>query len=363
MQFREAFSTIEDPRIDRSKIHPLETIIFITLCSVICGSETWDDIASYARHKEEWLSKYVDLSNGVPSHDTLNRVFSLLDGGALEKSFVAWIKQIAKISEGEVVSIDGKTLRGSKPSNSKYFVHMVSAWANQNGLLLGQVKVDEKSNEITAIPKLFEFLELSGCIVTIDAMGCQEDIARDIIEKKADYILSARDNQPTLMEGIHDTARFCTPDDTDEQTDKGHGRIETRICSTYSDLSHIENLSKWTGIKQIVRIESTRWIQATNQTQKETRWYITSLDSSAQKLNQAIRSHWGIENKLHWILDVAFNEDQSKKKAGNAAQNFSIINRIALMLLKRENSRKRSIKGKRKDAGWDDEYLLKILSS
>jgi len=357
------FTKLSDPRIERTKEHLLVDIIFIAIASVICGAETWNDMENYGKSKKNWLKKFLQLPNGIPSHDTFNRVFSSLDPQELEASFLEWVKAVAKLTENEVVSIDGKSICGSRDKSSKSIVHMVSAWANVNHMVLGQVKVDEKSNEITAIPKLLDVLELKGCIVTIDAMGCQKDIAKKIIKNEADYILAVKGNQGTLEEGVKDTARFAKPFDTDEHVDSGHGRVETRKCYIYNDFSHIEAPSKWKELKGVVKIEAERYIKSTGQTHKETRYYITSCSGSAKTISSAIRAHWGVENSLHWILDVSFGEDASRKREGHSAQNFSILARIALNLLKNETSKKRSVKGKRLDAGWDNDYLLKILKN
>lgn len=357
------FSEIKDPRVERTKEHLLIDIIFITISAVICGSSTWEDIANYGKAKEVWLKQYLKLPNGIPSHDTFNRLFSSIDPNQFETCFLNWIKAISKITSGEIISIDGKTIRGSRSKDGKSVVHMVSAWAHRNHLSLGQVKVDDKSNEITAIPKLLEVIALEGCIVTIDAMGCQTSIAQKIIEKKADYILAVKGNQGKLKEGILDTIKFCKPIDESEDLDFGHGRIETRKCSVYTDFSHIENSSKWEKLSCIIKIDSHRHIKSTGKEQVETRLYLSSLKPCAKTLEKNIRAHWGVENSLHWILDVAFNEDASMKTNQNAVQNFSIINRIALNLLANDKTKKRSIKGKRLDAGWDNEYLLKILKN
>lgn len=357
------FSNLTDPRVERTKDHLLEDIIFIAIASVICGAETWNDMENYGKRKEEWLKRFLLLPNGIPSHDTFNRVFSSLDPKELEECFLDWVNAVAKLTKNEVVSIDGKSICGSRDKDSKSIVHMVSAWANVNHMVLGQVKVNEKSNEITAIPKLLEVLELKGCIVTIDAMGCQKEIAKKIIKKEADYILAVKGNQGSLEEGVKDTVRFVKPFDEDEHVDVGHGRIETRKCFLYNDFSHIEHPLRWQGLKSIVKIEAERYHKSTGQTQKETRLYITSCTSSAKMISSAIRAHWGVENSLHWVLDVSFGEDASRKREGHSAQNFSILNRIALNLVKNEKSKKRSVKGKRLDAGWDNEYLLKIINN
>lgn len=356
------FTEIEDPRIDRCKEHLLEDIVFITIAAVICGAESWNDIENYGNAKEEWLRGYLKLPNGIPSHDTFNRLFSALDPKKLEESFINWVKSLADITHGEIVSIDGKTIRGSRDKNAKSFVHMVSAWANTNHLVLGQIKVGEKSNEITAIPKLLEVLELKGCIITIDAMGCQTEIADKIIEKGADYILAVKGNQGLLEEGIIDTIRFKNPVDEYDETDFGHGRIEQRKCSVYNDLTLIDNASKWRNLKTIIKVESLRIIKVTGKEERETRHYISSAEPKATKIAHGVRGHWGVENSLHWILDVSFGEDKSMKHNQNAIENFSIINRIALNLVKKE-TKKRSVKGKRLDAGWDNDYLLKILTN
>jgi predicted transposase YbfD/YdcC len=340
----------------------MEDIIFITIAAVICGAETWNDIENYGKSKENWLRQYLQLPNGIPSHDTFNRFFSALNPEEFEKAFLEWVSDVAEMTKGEVVSIDGKSLRGTREgSQSKRAVHIVSAWANTNRLSLGQVKVDEKSNEITAIPKLLEVLALQGCLVTIDAMGCQKEIAEKIIKKEADYILAVKGNQGSLEEDIKRTERFCPPTEEWVEEDFGHGRIENRKCSLYKDLCFIEKASEWKALKAVIKIESYRYIKSEGKEERETRYYITSSAGSAEKLGQAIRSHWGIENSLHWVLDVSFREDESRKREGYSAQNFSMINRIALNLIKKEQSKKRSVKGKRLDAAWNNEYLLKIL--
>jgi predicted transposase YbfD/YdcC len=355
------FTELTDPRVDRTKDHLMEDIIFITIAAVICGAETWNDIEHYGKSKQSWLSQYLRLPNGIPSHDTFNRFFSALDPDEFEGAFLSWIKDISSLTEGEIVSIDGKTICGSRTSGSKRAVHIVSARASANQLSLGQVKVEEKSNEITAIPRLLKVLALKGCIVTIDAMGCQREIAAEIVDKEADYILAVKGNQGNLEENAKETVRFTKAVEEWVEEDAGHGRTESRTCSVYRDLSFIENALMWKGLKGVVKIESTRYIKSTGKEEHETRLYITSSQACAEVIGKGIRSHWGIENKLHWLLDVSFSEDQSRKREGYAAQNFSLLNRIALNLLKNEQSRKRSVKGKRLDAGWNNDYLLNIL--
>jgi len=347
--------------VERTRAHLLEDIIFITIAAVICGADDWNDIENYGKAKLPWLSKYLKLPNGIPSHDTFNRFFSALDPKQMENAFLQWVSEVAKLSKGEVVSIDGKSLRATKSKDGKRIVHMVSAWASANKLSLGQVKVEEKSNEITAIPRLLEVLALSGCIVTIDAMGCQTDIAAKIKEKGADYILAVKGNQGRLEEDARRVVSRTVAASETTQSERGHGRVETRKCSVYYDLGLMETAGRWAGLGSVIKIESTRYVEATGKLEQETRLYISSLKQDADAMAGHIRAHWGIENSLHWVLDVAFGEDASRKRAGHAAHNYAILNRIALNLIKHEQSKKRSVKGKRLDAGWDNDYLLKIL--
>ncbi len=347
--------------MERNREHLLEEVLLIAIAAVLSGAESWNDIADYGKAKLLWLKTFLALPAGIPSHDTFNRVFAALDPEELEKGFVAWVGSIAKLTAGEVVAIDGKALCGTREPGTKAIVHMVSAWAEGNGLVLGQRKVDEKSNEITAIPKLLDALALSGTVVTIDAMGCQRSIAAKIVEKKADYILAVKENQGGLLNGIRDSFRMLEADAVQEEIDCGHGRIESRRCSVLADLSLVEKAVEWPSLQGLVRIEAERHHKATGKTERETRFYITSLKRDAARLNRAIRQHWGIENKLHWVLDVGFGEDLSRKRAGHSAQNFSLLNRIALNILKQDKSSKRGIKGKRLNAAWDRPYLLKLL--
>jgi len=355
------FAEVRDPRVKRNREHLLEEILLIAIAAVLSGAESWNDIEDYGHAKLEWLKTFLTLPSGIPSHDTFNRVFAALDAEELEKGFVAWVSSIAKLTAGEVVAIDGKALCGTRESGKKTVVHMVSAWANANRLVLAQRRVEEKSNEITAIPKLLAVLELSGTVVTIDAMGCQREIASQIVEKKADYVLAVKQNQGLLAEQVRDSFLLLPCDAVAEEIDGGHGRVERRRCAVISDLSLIEKASAWASLQSLVRIQAERYHKVTGKTEQETRYYITSLKPNAAQLNRVIRQHWGIENKLHWVLDVAFGEDLSRKRAGHAAQNFSLLNRIALNLLQQDKSSQRGIKGKRLKAGWDHAYLLKLL--
>ena len=357
------FAELRDPRVERTREHLLEEILLMTIAAVLSGAGSWNEIEGYGKAKRLWFKGFLKLPGGIPSHDTFNRVISGLDPAELEKGFAAWVSSIAKLTAGEVVAIDGKALCGTREAGKKTLVHMVSAWASANNLVLAQRKVDDKSNEITAIPKLLAALELSGTVVTIDAMGCQRSIAEKIVAKKADYILAVKENQGNLLAEIKDSFQMLAADGVKEEIDCGHGRVERRRCSVIADLSLLEKASEWASLQGLVRIESERYHKATGKTEREIRYYITSLDPDAERLNQAIRNHWGIENKLHWALDVSFGEDLDRKRAGNAAQNFSILNRIALNLLRQDKTCKLGIKGKRLQAGWDNDYMLQLLGN
>jgi predicted transposase YbfD/YdcC len=353
------FRTMKDPRIDRKKLHPLENLIFITIAAVICGAETYEDIEDFGYAKFEWLSGILDMKNGVPSHDTFNRFFRALNPGEFEKHFIAWAQSIISEHDYEFVSIDGKTIRQASRMNNNTNIHIVSAWASRNNLTLGQVKTSEKSNEITAIPELLESLALKDCIITIDAMGCQKEIAKKIREEKADYILAVKENHPHLYEEIRSSFSMLRSEEFESPIEADHGRIESRKYHLIHNLKHISQVAEWKGLKSIVMVDSERIHKKTGEIQRETRYYISS-HKEVEKIATGIRSHWGIENKVHWLLDVVMNEDKSAKRNGYAAQNFSLVNKLALNLLRKEE-RKVSIRRKRKMAGWVNEYLWKIL--
>lgn len=357
---RSYISLMEDPRIDRKKLHQLEDIVFITIAAVLSGAESWNEIELFGKQKKPWLSTFLALPNGIPSHDTFNRFFSILDPLEFESCFRNWVDSLAKVYAGDIVAIDGKTIRGSRGKGVHSAAHLVSAWSKHNQLIIGQIQVDQKSNEITAIPVLLEKLLLEGSIITIDAMGCQKEIARKIRSKRADYVLAVKENQGELLDDILDSFKMLPVDQTVSDLDFGHGRIETRVCSVISDLSLIEKPHLWKSLSTIIRIESHRHIKSTGITQSQTRYYISSLEAKAEVFQQAIRSHWSIENNLHWSLDVVFNEDANRKRARNAAFNFSLVNRVALSLLKKDQM-KIGLKAKRLLAGWDNEYLLSVL--
>jgi predicted transposase YbfD/YdcC len=354
------FADMEDPRINRRKMHNLVDIVAIAICAVLGGADSWNEIQDYGKSKRKWLVTFLELPNGIPSHDTFNRVFGILDPDVFEAAFGNWVATLLHPTKGEVVAIDGKTIRGAKV-NGKSPIHMVSAWACENNIVLGQIKTSEKSNEITAIPELLAKLAIEGCTVTIDAMGCQEDIATKIKGAQAEYVLAVKGNQPSLYQDIIDQFTFAHNPQQDISIDYGHGRIETRVCTVLNRLGHISQPDKWEGLKTVVRMESTREIKKTGQKEHATRYYISSLGAQAKDFQKIIRSHWAVENKLHWILDVSFGEDASRKRAGHAAQNFSLLSKIALNLLRQEKTCKLGVKSKRKKAGWDENYLLTVL--
>jgi predicted transposase YbfD/YdcC len=356
------FAELRDPRVERTRRHLLQDIVLIAIAAILSGAGGWDEIERYGKAKKAWLKSFLQLPHGIPSHDTFNRVFQALDPAELETSFLDWVRSLTRLTAGEVVAIDGKSLRGTAKAEGKPIVHMVSAWASANNLVLGQRKTDAKSNEITAIPQLLSALELSGTVVTIDAIGCQKAIAQQIVTQQADYALAVKENQPSLLADIKDSFKMLAADSVDEQIDCGHGRVESRRCSVVADLSLLDHAAEWPGLRSLVRIQAERYHKATAKTERETRYYISSLEPDATKLNAAIRQHWGIENKLHWVLDVAFGEDLSRKRAGHAAENFSVLNRIALNLLKQDKTSKLGVHGKRLAAAWDHDYLLRLLS-
>lgn len=363
----EHFSHMTDPRIDRTKRHLLIDIIVIAICGVISGADTWVDIEEYGKAKYEWFKGFLELPHGIASHDTFGRVFERLDPKEFQECFLHWIQAVAEITGGQVVAIDGKTLRHSFDSASKKgAIHMVSAWATANRLVLGQVKVNEKSNEITAIPQLLKMLELSGCIVTIDAMGCQKNIAKLIVDKGADYVLALKANHGDLYEDVKfffDDALKNGFGDFDysfyESTDGDHGRIELRRYWSVSDIDWIYQKKQWKNFTSIGMVESERLVGDAKTVER--RYYISSLDTNAKGLSYPVRGHWGIENSLHWVLDVAFREDDSRVRKGYSAENFAILRHIALNLIKQEKTAKVGTKAKRLKAGWDNNYLLKVL--
>jgi predicted transposase YbfD/YdcC len=362
------FGNLEDPRDIRGKEHLLLDIITIALCAVISGAEGWEDMSEYGRAKQDWFSTFLSLPNGIPCGDTFGRVFARLDPDQMQRCFVSWVNSIRSLLGAEIVAIDGKTLRHSDDKGcGKAAIHMVSAWASANRLVLGQRKVDDKSNEITAIPALLNVLDIAGCIVTIDAMGCQREIATAIVARGADYVLALKGNQGSLFEdvqwlfqqaqasGFEDVAHSFV-----QSIDKGHGRIEIRRCWTLSALDYLVQLPLWSGLQTVVMVQSER--HCNGQITIEERFFISPLASQATLLLNVVRTHWSIENSLHWVLDVSFHEDACRIRRDFAPQNMALLRHLALNLLSQDSSSKRGIAARRKKAAWDHSYLIKLLT-
>lgn len=364
-----AFADLKDPRMNRTKRHSLGDILAVAICAIICGADGWTQVAKFGRCKLKWFRTFLELPNGIPSHDTFGRVFAALDPRAFEECFLKWIAAVATASAGRLIAIDGKTIRRSlDTANGKAAIHMVSAWCQANHMVLGQLATDAKSNEITAIPELLQLLDVQGAVVTIDAAGCQKKIAATIIEQGGDYLLQLKGNQG----GLHDETAMlfdqCLRDDchgiaysTTATVDKGHGRIEERRLWATSEVNWFAERGKWKNLRSLIRVRAKRTVG--DHTSTEYRYYISSLPAdNASRLLAYIRGHWGIENTLHWSLDINFREDDRRIRQGHAAENFARMARIALNLLKAEKTNDGGIKTKRLCCGWDHDYLLKVLT-
>lgn len=360
------FSEMSDPRVVGRTSHSLRDILVLTICAVVAGADDWEYVEMWGTEKIDWLKQYLSLDNGIPSHDTIGRVFSALDSRQFQSCFTEWVATICTRLHGDVIAIDGKTARRSHDRKlGKKALHVVSALLGSHGITLGQLSTDEKSNEITAIPKLIDMIDIEGSIVTIDAMGCQTEIANKIIEKGGDYVLGLKGNQGKLSEQVKDFFDIAEQESyknvaafEDISYDKGHGRIETRRCVALS-ASYFENTEAWRGIQSMVMVESTREIG--DKISREKRYYISSITPNANLLASAIRAHWGIENQLHWCLDVTFREDACRVRKDNASENFNIIRKIALNLLKTNATRKLTVAKKRQLATLNNDYLAEVL--
>jgi predicted transposase YbfD/YdcC len=378
MEFSESFfvyfGEMSDPRVERTKRHSLVDILFLCVCAVLCGPHDCVAIADFGRGRQQWLKQFVALEGGPPSHDTISRVLGLLDPPSLSACFVAWVAAIQDMTGGQVIAIDGKTVRRSFDlATGKAAIHMVSAWGCANGIVLGQVKTEEKSNEITAIPELLKMLDLVGNVVTIDAMGTQKAIAEQIVKQGGEYVLAAKGNQPDLygdiqacfqraidnrfMDGNADTINY----DFHQSVDADHGRIETRRCWCLPVTDDLTTANQWRGIQSIALIEGERKIG--DKTTLERRYFISSLEVDAKRIARAVRAHWGIENSLHWVLDVTFNEDQMRTRKNNGPQIRAILNHTALNICKNNTTRKASIRRKRNMAAWDQDYLTELITN
>ena len=368
-RFSDYFADLEDPRrYYGNKLHELSDILVLTILAVIGGAESWVEVEEFGITKEEWLKTFLKLPNSIPSHDTIGRLFAMLEPECFERCFLNWVKSLIKIEENEVIAIDGKTLRRSH-DNDKKPIHIISAWATRNGLILGQMKTEEKSNEITAIPELLEMIDIGGCTVTIDAMGCQREIAEQIVRQEGEYVLALKGNQKLLHEDV--SLFFADAFKKDlrgvahdhyETIEKGHGRIETRSYWISEQINWLQKEHVWPGLRAIGCVESIREKVKTGEVSKEIRYYITSLSADAICFADAVRRHWSIENNLHWALDVTFNEDQCRVRKDHGAENFAVVRHIALNLIRLEES-KGSLRGKRKRAGWNNCYLTRVLSA
>ena len=371
------FGKLKDPRAAHSIEHKLIDILIITICATICpkgyrfayGANDWEAIVEYAHTKQDWLKTWLELPNGIPSPDTFSRVLARINPAELQQCFMGWMEAVTQVTEGELLNIDGKTLRGAKEvENSRSLIHMVSVWSASQHLVLGQTKVSEKSNEITAIPPLLEMLAIRGCLVSIDAMGCQTKIAKTIVEQGADYVLALKGNQGDLHTDVAQlftaarTQNFRNIEHQFHSTvSKGHGRVETRRYWTMGNTEYLLSAQKWSGLKSIGMVESQREING--KVSIEQRYYILSIQSDVQRFAAAVRSHWSIENQLHWILDVGFAEDAVQSCSGYSAENLAVIRHVGVNLLSRDKTIKVGVKTRRLKAGWDDNYLKTVLSA
>jgi predicted transposase YbfD/YdcC len=366
--FLEYFADLPDPRIDRRKDHALIDIITIAILATICGAEHFTEMETFGEAKHEWLKTFLALKNGIPSHDTFARVFARLKPSAFQERFIRWVQAVRTKTDGEVVGIDGKTARRSHNKGAGIGpLHLVSAWASRNRLVLGQVKVDQKSNEMTAVPELLQLLDLKGCIVTVDALNTQKEIAQEVREQGADYVMALKENHPTLCHEVRGIFEAVREDDnaeglisTTESVETNHGRTETRRCWSVEAPNWITGFDQWRDLQSLILVEATR--ESKEQCTTELRYYLSSLSPDAVRAAQAVREHWEVENSLHWVLDVAFREDESRVRVGNAPENLALVRKLTHNLLQQEKTLKRGVKTKRFLAALDEAYLLKVLN-
>jgi predicted transposase YbfD/YdcC len=360
------FGQMKDPRRTRKGNfkHELIEIIFLVISAVVSGCNDWETIAVFGESQLKWLQKYYPYKNGIPSHDTINRVFSAMDSKVFGSYFIKWTQEICQLSNGDIVAVDGKTIRRSYDKNTcQSAIHIVSAYAQRDRLCLGQVQTGEKSNEITAIPELLELLYLEKATVTIDAMGCQKEIVKKIVkEKKADYVIAVKNNQKSLYDQIEKLFSITKPACQTVEHHNDHGRVETRKCTVIDNFTFLDDCQEWEGLRSIIKIDAERYIKSSGKTEKEIRFYISSHKADAGQINSVIRNHWSVENRLHWMLDVVFAEDTSRRRAGNSAANFNIISKIALGLIERSPYKMKSKRQRRFKAGFDSEFREKVLN-
>jgi len=368
---RRCFADLADPRREHNRLHNLWDIVALTICAVVAGADSFVEVEEYGVNKEDFLGTFLELPNGIPSHDTIGRVFALIDPGAFQRCFATWVAALAEATDGRLIAIDGKTCRHSfDTARGKPALHLVSAWATANRLVLAQRAVDQKSNEITAMPELLELLDLTGAVVTIDAMGCQKEIAHKIVEKGGDYVLGLKENQESLYAAVQELFVEGLEDDFagleysyHKTVDHGHGRAETRhYHAVAAPQELLERHPGWLGLRSVVMVFSERQVGHEEAT-GETRFFVSSMPAKVKRLARAIRGHWGIENSLHWVLDVSFGEDASRVRKDHGPENLALLRRMAASLLQKETSRKVGVKCKRHKAGWSDTYLLKVLGA
>ena len=363
------FADLADPRQEDRCDHKLLDILFIAICAVICGADGFTDMEEFGLAKETWLRQFLELPNGIPSHDTFGRVLARLNPQAFQQSFLNWVRAVADVTNQEIVPIDGKKLRRSHDrANGQRAIELVSAWTRSNRLMLGQVKVAEASNEITAVPQLLRLLALKGCIVTVDALNCQKETAAEILKQEADYVLALKGNHPNLQQEVEiffdaivNERSFGYEISRYETVDGDHGRIETRKYWQVNAPDYVKEKADWPGLASLGMCEARR--EMNGQTSAEKRYYLCSLGVEAKRFAEAVRGHWSIENSLHWILDVVFREDDSRVRVGHAAENFGLLRRIAVNLLQQEKTLKRGVKTKRLKAALDERYLFKVLTT